>query len=186
MKDVLDWVSNSHWAVKVFVAVSLLIIASSLLFIVYINNQLSNENKTNPAQRQTPTEQFQKGRPLSNIEYENTIIDQYDKWKILTERLTNLMKDTTTRDDKWFRYTSVQVTQMKMLVNKAYQINPPYEHEVAHKSYMQAIDEFSWISDNLITAITENDSKLSNKCMEKLNKGNTQLDISLSRIEQGL
>ena len=168
IKHLWEWFRGSHFVVKAFVYGSLIVILGNLAFIVYANNYLSSDNKS------------QGPRSLTGPEYEKAFIDQYDKWMATTNQLLYLVKDGEVRNDDWKHQVAIQITQMKTLINQERKMVPPKEYVVIHSSYKKAISEFSWAADNLSKSIANQDQALLNKCIERVVKGRSHLVRALN------
>jgi len=187
MGGFFKWVEDMNPIVRLMMLVGIIMVLASLLFITYINSLMVNASKVNPGDDvnkagnapERATEQ------LSEAEYEHAIFDQYQKLLITSDRIVYLIKDTKTRDEVWRNEVSVQVTQIKTLINKARQINPPDTYRISHSNFLRAVEDFTWASDNLLKSIAENNPKLTDKCLERFERGEKQLYYAFEKLEQG-
>lgn len=181
------WVKDMNPMIRLTILVSLVIILASLLFIAYINSLMTDSDKFNPKDNINSAGQSpgKATKQLSEVEYEHTIFDHYQKLLITEGRIIYLVKDASRRDNGWRNELATQITQMKTLVNNSKQINPPDRYRISHSNFLRAVEDFSWASDNLLKSIAENDSKLTDKCVNKFEQGKDQLYYAIDKLKQG-
>ncbi|HEY3373952.1 MAG TPA: hypothetical protein VGK02_02675 [Candidatus Aquicultor sp.] len=161
---------RQHWLIKTLLIGSIFIISANLLLV----SILMRNAKPDP-------------QPLSPLVYERAFLDSYDKIATINENLLYLLNDDAAITNPALRQqVQVQVTSMKTVLNQTKQLMPPHEHEVADMSLKKAIRDYSWAMDNLITALVDQNAKLSQACLTKLTSGQQSLDLAVERIEQGL
>lgn len=187
MGTLARWVKDINPLVRLLILVGLIIVLASLLFIAYINNLMTDANKVNPKDNLNRAGQApdKAAKQLSETEYEHVIFDQYQKLLITSDRIIYLVKDANRQDEGWRNELSIQITQMKTLVNKAKQINPPDACRVSHSNFLRGVENFSWASDNLLKSIANNNPKLTDKCVKRFEQGENQLYYAFEKLEQG-
>ncbi len=181
------WISlkDAHWVIKSTVIFSLVVILANLMFILYANGFLLHNRNVSGLTTAPPSRQ--RGvLPLDGAGYENMFFKHYNKWMVELQRIQYLTQANVPHDGNWKNQLVIEITQIKLLANNAHEINPPVEHEVGHQKYLMAVDDYSWAADNLVKALTGNDSDLTEKCNKRIEQGTSHLKHALDLIEQGL
>lgn len=181
------WLSlkSAHWVIRSSVLLGLVIIIGNLLFAIYANGFLLHPR--NVTVSNSATSSRQRGTiPLDAGGYENIFLKHYNKWMVELERIQYLTHANVPHDGNWKNQLVIEITQIKLLANNAREINPPVEHEVGHQKYLMAVDDYSWVADNLFKALTENDGNLTKRCEKKIEQGTSHLKHALNLIDQGL
>lgn len=187
MGSFVRWVKDINPTVRLLMLFGLIIVLVSLLFIAYINSLMTDASNVNPYNDlnragKTPDKA---AKQLSEIEYEHAIFDQYQKLLITSEKIIYLVKNADRQNEGWRNELSIQITQMKTLVNKAKKIHPPDTYRISHSSFLRAVEDFSWASDNLLKSIAENNATLKDKCLKRFEQGVDQLYYAFEKLEQG-
>ncbi len=120
---------------------------------------------------------------LNNPEflYVNELEHQTDQWATLFSNFYNVIQKSS-NTDKWREDILVELVSMKLLVEEAKSITPPENMKNIHNQFIEAIDHFDYMIENIPSALDNNDKELTEKCMYELTIGAEELQKTKNLI----
>lgn len=107
--------------------------------------------------------------------YVNALTDNLNSWNSFFRRFGTLMGSPKVGNDTWSLDVAIELVLIEQLIDDARMMEPTSKFKKSHKSYLKAMDHYETIPLKLPEAIDNNDTRLLDKVLNSIEKGNIEL-----------
>ncbi|MCL6472343.1 MAG: hypothetical protein K6T91_05970 [Firmicutes bacterium] len=185
MRNVFKQTKKAGWIRSVPIIMVIIILLFTILSSLGCSggNPQTEVNVVSPKQTQPDSTKDQapnnKEKLLSGSQepkYLDALSQQIAQWSTIVDSLGKLIENPIVEDKAWSTQVKAELDAMRKVAKDASKLSAPEGYEDVHGLYMRAVEDYSWVADNLGKAVDSLDVGLLTQCNERMNSGTDRID----------